>query len=412
VKTTGLLRFNSAFERNPAIGAWMKEHAREAAIPRIEVLRRCSRLVLVLCLIPLLVPARSVSDQDAVEESIHHELVAHSTQLRTSGKALLLQEANAHQYFMLGELHGEVEIPQLIADLWPALWREGYRHVAAEISPWVATLLEKSTADASIPIIGLWTREQASTIRKFARPREPVLWGCDIEEIQPDQLIRRMARLNPQDSDLHKMVDLISAGYSRKQAANLLRLAESEHPAQDVVPGGESLWASTLNSLRVEALRANTHTRYEASGTRERVMKELFLSHSKQEPEGKVLLRFGRNHLHRGYDARGVSTLGNFVSEWAIAQGRSVFNVGVFAAGGKEHLAGETFDADERSDEPAFALLASLAGSDPSIYDLRPLRPLLHSIPPGKRTALEANLLYWADGYDLLLCYPTVSPLL
>jgi hypothetical protein len=372
----------------------------------------CSRLVLVLCLIQLLVLVCSVSAQDTAEVSIRHELIAHSTQLRTSGRALLLQEANVHHYFMLGELHGEVEIPRLIADLWPGLWGEGYRHVAAEISPWAATLLEERTADASIPAIGLWTREQAATIRQFARPAEPVLWGCDIEEIRPDQLIRRLARLNAQDEGLHKMLDLIRGGYSRKQAADLLRLAESEHPAHDVVVGGESLWASTLNSLRVEALRANSHTRYAASGTRERVMKELFLAHSKQEPKGKVLLRFGRNHLHRGYDARGISTLGNFVSEWAIAEGRSVFNVGVFAAGGKEHLAGETFDADERSDEPTLALLASLAGSDPSIYDLRPLRPLLHSIPPGKRTALEANLVYWADSYDLLLCYPTVSPLL
>jgi hypothetical protein len=369
-------------------------------------------LILVLCLIQLSLSACLLSAQDATENSIRHELSAHSTQLRASGKALLLEEAKAHQYFMLGELHGEIEIPELIASLWPALWREGYRHVAAEVSPWAATRLEQRIADASIPVVGLWTREQAATVRQFAAPGKPVLWGCDIEEAQPDQLIRRMAQLNPQDAGLRRTVDFIADGYSRKQAAKLLRLAESEHPAHDVVVGGESLWVSTLETLRVEALRSDTRTRYAASDARERIMKELFLNHSKQDPEGKVLLRFGRNHLHRGYDARGISTLGNFVSEWALAQGRSVFNVGVFAAGGKEHLAGKTFDADERSDEPTFALLATLAGTDPSIFDLRPLRPIVHSIPPGKRTALEVNLMYWADSYDLLLCYPTVSPLM
>ena len=364
----------------------------------------------VLCLIQL--SACLLSAQEATEDSLRHVLSAHSTQLRASGKALLLEEAKTHHYFLLGELHGEVEIPELIASLWPTLWQEGYRHVAAEVSPWAATRLEERITDVSIPLVGLWTREQAATVRQFAAPRQPVLWGCDIEEAQPDQLIRRVAQLNPQDEGLRRMVDLIAGGYRRPQAAELLRLAEAEHPAHDLIVGGESLWASTLKTLQVEALRADTRTRYTASDAREHVMKELFLTHSRQEPEGKVLLRFGRNHLHRGYDARGISTLGNFVSEWALAQGRSVFNVGVFAAGGKEHLAGQTFDADKRKDEPTFALLAILAGSEPRLFDLRSLRPILHFIAPGKRTALEVNLVYWADSYDFLLCYPTVSPLM
>ena len=152
------------------------------------------------------------------------------------------------------------------------------------------------------------------------------------------------------------MVTIVSTGYSRKNAPELLRLAESGRPVHDVAVGGESLWTSMLDTLRVEALRSDAHTRYAASDARERVMKELFISHSKREPQGKVLLRFGRNHVHRGYDARGISTLGNFVSEWSIARGQSAFNVGVFAAGGKEHLAGHTFNADERQDEPAFSV--------------------------------------------------------
>ena len=205
---------------------------------------------------------------------------------------------------------------------------------------------------------------------------------------------------------------MTSSGYSRKHAPELLRLAESGRPAHDMSVGGQSLWTNMLNTLRVEALRSDAHTRYAASDARERVMKELFISHSKREPQGKVLLRFGRNHLHRGYDARGISTLGNFVSEWSIARGQSAFNVGVFSAGGEEHLAGQTFSADERQDEPAFALLAELAGKDATIFDLRELRPMLHSIPPLNRTALQVNLIYWADSYDFLLCYPTVSPLL
>ena len=365
----------------------------------------------VLCLISLLAPFPLLAAQNNSEAPIREALLGHAVPLHQSGEALLLNEARIHQYFLLGELHGEADIPALLGDLWPQLWREGYRHVGAEVSPWAAAHLQRPPSSDPTPIVGLWTREQAAVVRQFAASGQNVLWGCDIEEQEPGRLITDLAKINPEDGSLRRMTDIVARGYNRKQAPELLLLAESEHPAHEVVVGGESLWSDLRDTLRVEALRSDPHSRFAASEARERVMKELFLTHYKQEPQAKVLLRFGRNHLHRGYDARGVSTLGNFVAEWSLAHGESVFNVGVFAAGGKEHLAGKTFDADERQDEPTFALLASLAGADATLFDLRTLRPMLHSISQDKRTALETNLTYWADSYDFLLCYPMVSPL-
>jgi len=373
------------------------------------------RLVIVLLLVPFWIASSPATAQNApkdeTEASIRRELAAHAMPLHDSGEEILLKEAGEHPYFLLGELHGENEIPNLLGDLWPMLWRAGYRHIAAEVSPWAATHLAKPEAEDATPVPGLWTRTQAANVARFASTGYEVLWGCDIEELQPDRLIRQMAQLNPANAHLRAMAEMVAGGYNRKQAPALLQLAESEHPAQDTFAGRVSLWQNTLDTLRVEALRSDSRMRYAASDTRERVMKNLFLAHRKQEPEGKVLLRFGRNHLHRGMDARGISTLGNFVAEWAFSQGQSVVNVGVFAAGGKEHLAGQTFDADERQDEPAFALLATLAGSSATLFNLRELRSVLRTIPTDKRTALEANLAYWADSYDFLLCYPSVTPL-
>jgi hypothetical protein len=364
-----------------------------------------------LCLISLLAPFPLLVAQNISEAPIRETLLAHALPLHQSGEALLLNEARKHQYFLLGELHGEVEIPALLGDLWPRLWNEEYRHVAAEVSPWAAHHLQQSQSSDPTPIRGLWTREQAAVVNKFAAQGQQVLWGCDIEELEPGRLISDLAKINPRDAQLRRMAEVVAQGYNRKQAPELLLLAESEHPVNDAVIGGESLWTNLQDTLRVEALRSDQHSRFAASEAREHIMKELFLAHSKQEPQGKVLLRFGRNHLHRGYDARGISTLGNFVTEWALAQGNTVFNVGVFAAGGKEHLLDKTFDADERQDEATFALLAGLAGADATVFDLRPLRAMLHAIPSDKRTALETNLTYWADSYDFLLCYPMVSPL-
>ena len=72
-------------------------------------------------------------------------------------------------------------------------------------------------------------------------------------------------------------------------------------------------------------------------------------------------------------------------------------------------MAGKTYDADERQDELAFALLAERAKYSATIFDLRFLRTLLHQIPPVKRSALQTNLIYWADSYDALICYKTVT---
>src|SRR5271168_4601935 len=86
-----------------------------------------------------------------------------------------------------------------------------------------------------------------------------------------------------------------------------------------------------------------------------------------------------------------------------LPQDSKAFNVGAFGAGGKATLLGNTWNADEREDELAFALLAEKAKYPATLFDLRPIRALLHQIPPEKRSALQNNLVYWADSYDALI---------
>jgi len=263
--------------------------------------------------------------------------------------------------------------------------------------------------------MGLWTKREVSDVRTFAGPNEDVIWGCDIEETQPQLLIGELASLNPDDRNLKRMRELTKDGYNRKMAPDLLNLAEQSKADVDTVWNDVSLRKSLVETLEVEKNRLGADTKMIAQNERERVMKEQFLKHfrlsSKAGTSGKVLLRFGRNHLHRGYDARGISTLGNFIAEFAVGEGRKTFNVGAFGAGGKATLHGDTWDADERRDEPAFALLAEKARYSATVFDLRPLRALLHRIPQQKRSAVETSLIYWADSYDAVICYKTVTPL-
>ncbi len=339
----------------------------------------------------------------------------HQYDLEQDGRDFLLKEAKNNDFFLLGELHGENEIPALVRVIWPQMWKVGYRHIAAEVSPWAAYQLEFVPVGKAPSVQGLWTKEQAEDVHALADSKTNVLWGCDMEEEQPQFLIRELAVRNPDDPNLKRMVALTNDGYERKMAPDLLDLERGRKGNRDDVLNDVSLRQNLLSTLEIEKNRMNPKTKMIAQNERELLMKEQFLAHFRHKStpgtSSKVLFRFGRNHLHRGYDARGISTLGNFIAEFAVSQGMKTFNVGAFAAGGKEVLLGNTFDADERQDEVAFALLAEQAKYPATIYDLRPIRQSLHQIPQEKRSALERNLIYWADSYDALICYKTVTPI-
>jgi hypothetical protein len=330
--------------------------------------------------------------------------------LSSDGYAFLLKEAENASFFMLGELHGENEIPALIRNIWPSMWKAGYKHVAAEVSPWAADRLEFPVRGEQPPF-GLWSQPEVTFVKSLKTNDRPVLWGCDIEEAQPERLLRELASLNSSNEHLRAAVEAVGDRYDRRRASAVLDRVRAAAAVKDRLINGTSLLANLLRTLEVEADRAARAT-LQASMRREAVMKDLFYDRWRAtNGKPKVFLRFGRNHLHRGFDRRGVSTLGNFVAELAIAQRMEVFNIAAFAGGGKIALNGPPSDFDERNDDPAFAYLASIARYPATVFDLRPLRQALHRIPAEKRSPVELSLLYWADTYDTILFYREVTPL-
>jgi erythromycin esterase-like protein len=238
------------------------------------------------------------------------------------------------------------------------------------------------------------------------------LRGGDIEEPQPHSLIGALAEVNPQNTALQSMVELTKEGYTRALAPQLLERARSIGDVKDGTPGGISLRQQVLRTLEVEAERANRkgNDRLPASMRREAVMKEFFLAHYRAAGgKPKVMAVFGQNHLHRGIDRRGVSTLGNFIAELASAEGLQSFHVVLFAAGGKINYFGIR-DIDQRKDDPAFGVFASAARYTAAVFDLRPIRRALHQIPLDKLSARDSGVLFWADAYDAIVCYREVTP--
>ena len=383
---------------------------RTAHMPRSYI--RARLLVLVICLAGCGLAQQDKQDQN--EETLQQSIRQHQYDLANEGETFLLNEARHSSFFLLGELHGENEIPALLRDLWPQMWQDGYRHIAAELSPWAAHQLEFVPADRQPKLATLWSKQEALSVRSPGAS-QPVLWGCDMDEMQPQLLILELAQANPANPNLQRMVEITKSGYQRSMAPALLELMRGAGDIQDHPVNDVSLAGNIRETLQIESDRLNKETKLPAQVRRESLMKDLFLQHywKSVSPESgdKVMLRFGRNHLHRGYDERGISTLGNFVAEFAFSQHKTVFNLATFGAGGKASLAGETWDADERGDDPGFAFLASLARYSATIIDLRPLRDVLHRIPNENRSPLQKRLVYWADSYDAVLCYKNVTPL-
>ncbi|MGH9421022.1 MAG: hypothetical protein ACRD3J_13685 [Thermoanaerobaculia bacterium] len=97
-----------------------------------------------------------------VSDTVTLPLEQQQYDMSKEGRAFLVQEAANSSLFMLGELHGENEIPSLIRVIWPSMWEAGYRHVAAEISPWSADRLEFGNSNTSS--VGLWTQPEATFV--------------------------------------------------------------------------------------------------------------------------------------------------------------------------------------------------------------------------------------------------------
>jgi hypothetical protein len=332
--------------------------------------------------------------------------------LATDGRTFLLKEAGIATFFMLGELHGDNETPTLIRSLWPEMWRLGYRHIAAELSPWAATRLEFTPEgqDNSLQRSFSWSRSDVRFVAAQRTGQRAVLWGCDMEEPRPDALIRELAAANPTNGELQSAVTLIKDGYQRVTAPQLREHVLKAGTINDPSIGGVSLRASALSTLEIEIDRSSADTRLRASTRRESLMKELFHKYWQADRGPKVMLRFGANHLFRGIDRRGVSTLGNFVAELAFANNQEVFNVAELAGGGKIAAGGKPVDFAGQLDDPALAFLASKARYPATVFDLRPLRQPLHRIDENQRSAMDSSLIYWADSYDAIIYYRTITP--
>ena len=96
---------------------------------------------------------------------IQAALTIHQLGSETDGLTFLAHQADNNDFFLLGELHGDNQIPALLRTLWPLLWKLGYRQIGRS--------QPMGSSSARVRPRGT----EPSSVCAFADRNPSVLWG-------------------------------------------------------------------------------------------------------------------------------------------------------------------------------------------------------------------------------------------
>jgi len=355
---------------------------------------------------------------------------------------LMLSEGRQARFFCIGEEHGIAENPKLAAQLFHALTECGYRKACVEISPPLATDMDRAARGgveglramfedprAAVAFFGM--REEAewiAAVRDAVGGREQAIWGLDYEVGGTGRMIERLrAKRKPRSAEgplqaLYDAAEQAAAHYGSTRNPQfifsfsgdptLVRAVREAWPQPDADAAWmletleetlaiNQLWVSgqgwASNQRRAAFNRANFRRYWEG-----------------EDDKPKVMFKFGASHMVRGLSHTQVLDVGTQISELAESRGENSFHVAVLPGAGRQVA---QFDPSAWTYRPSGAGTYEDQGMTPltssaypeafTLIDLRPIRPLAF----GRRhKALDADLVRTIHGYDALLVMSGSTP--
>jgi hypothetical protein len=174
----------------------------------------------------------------------------------------------------------------------------------------------------------------------------------------------------------------------------------------------QELTAALLKTQHIYSSHENGHS-YDANRERALLLKQNFIANyqqlAKTSERPRVLLKFGNNHLYKGFDESNLSNLGNFVTEFADGLGSSSLHIEVLGIRGEdEEEVGlgrpDKAIARDLNAGPPGSLVAETSPGTWTVFDLRPLRVQFDTFGHVDR---ELERLIF--GYDVLVVIPAVT---
>jgi hypothetical protein len=368
---------------------------------------------------------------DSVVTAHSMVLQMHNGTLRGPGADFVLSNAGDAEFVALGEDHNMMEIPELTTALFRVLQsRFGYHYFVEEQDPATMRRIARAPVRGHLDSLVALARRYPNAftfvsdqelgmladIGATSSARRDPIWGCDqsfgVANALEDLLalpwdvtakafvtaLRDTADAKEHTRDLDHYHYIANDPTVHVSLARLHRLIHAP-------PGGE---ADVLVQDLIVSNRVYTNwlagRRYQANSEREEYMKACFMEHYRRADSvdhvpPRVLMKFGHNHLVRGFGYTNLQSLGDFVSEFAVAGGGHSFHLAVFPHNdsGYGNLASWTDSTPQ--------LLASHAKtSEWTVIDLRALRSVYDRILSSSLSPAQSdNLHRWVFGFDAAL---------
>jgi hypothetical protein len=369
-------------------------------------------------------------------------------QLSGAGAQVLQSAIAQSRFVLLGEDHGVAQTPEFWAAVCKVAGPERFQTMAVEEGPLVATELEgwarrpdglaqlsafKKTFPESINVSN--AREEFDMLQQCARAGQGEfrLWGLNQEMFGAGGLILSRVLASQIGSEARPVIQQLlrkndEAYRKALQSGSIFDLfmiaADDQELARDAAllqrdgsREAQSLFASLVQSHEINR---TSPAEYGNARRRERLMKTLFAANYARAARTaaappKVLLKFGAYHVYRGLNPVRGSGIGNYVTEFAEAQGAQSLHIRLLPVKGSQPIhprVGQPAQlrpfnyADQPGSRYLQPIFSNLLPSDWTMFDLRPLRQ--HAAAPGG--AISPDLATLVFGYDILVVVPEAAP--
>lgn len=349
------------------------------------------------------------------------------------GMQLIVRNTATSQFVLFGEEHGVKEFPELLTALFAFLHEnDQYNYIAVESDPVSAHVASIAPLRGDIQALAEYFKKYPNAItfhtdqelRMFAdigrmsTGRTDAIWGLD-QSFGVLHALERLAalpgfRATPKFEELHKDAEKLDSTRLQGEQSHYMynvKLADLEDLRREIAaPDGseakfilDNLVSSSEIYGYYRRAVAGEPTGYANGFEREEQMKHLFMRQyraavARGESNPKVLVKLGHWHVFRGQGPSHLQTLGNFVTEFATANGADAFSLGVY-------LRGTWRDVTTQKGLEPIALATDPAAW--TIIDFRSLRP---AIAAGRFGPLNAKLLAHIYGFDAALVLGGASP--
>ena len=390
-------------------------------------------------------PLASGDMADALKSATLPLSVTTQGDLARAGGKLITDAIERARFVLLGESHFSRETPQLAAAICKAMHPDAY---AVEAGPYAAAYVESILKSPNRKLameerermhpanMAFLDNEQENDLAAKCVSRggkDVALWGLDQEFLGAASMLLQQMQQEPNGPKSLGAIQLAleedkQAELRARQTGDFMQLFLVSASDADINSLQKALAADGTQKSQ-EIMRELTESRHiyrlnaagsaESNSARASLLKRHFLVNyralQERTPAPHVLLKFGDNHIWKGFNDLHQLDLGNYVAELASVEQATSLHIQVIAAKGT--LAGlgnyarpTTKESFVLADVPEYAWLkpvvdllpAESNGSMGVVLDLRRLR--------FRQLEMSPEWLHLVYGYDLLVVLPVFTP--